>query len=115
MPCAFNCPQDLSKMKIGQAHRNKIWKALLEWRASNNTVDVSQLQPSLSSASDMGLASQNSLSQQSSYCPGFFEITRYSFKQVFSFTESSHQDNGTSSSYKLRKRRSDGLEDKSSQ
>ena len=95
-------PQDLSKMKIGQAHRNKIWKALLEWRAANNTVDVSQLQPSLSSASDLGLASQSSVSQQSSFCPGYFEITRYTFKQVFSLSKEDSSD--SPSGCRLRKR-----------
>ena len=108
-------------MRIGQAHRNKIWKSLLEWRASNHTLDVSQLQPSLSSASDLGLNPQGSGSQQSSYCPGYFEITRYTFKQVFSLEADGHRDdghrdddddddNGTGSSYKLRKR-SSGLDE----
>ena len=89
-------------MRINTAHRNKIWKALVEWRESiNNTVDLSQLQPSLGSTSDpsdpsadptLGLTSQSSLSQQSTYCPGYYEITRYTFKQVFSFVHSAESD-----------------------
>lgn len=77
-------------MKIGTSHRNKIWSALLEWRqqatAANN--DLSQtLQQSISlPSSDSLLSSQSSLSQQSSYCPGFYEVTRYTFKQTISLT-----------------------------
>ncbi|KAL8571079.1 hypothetical protein ACOMHN_010540 [Nucella lapillus] len=98
----------LSQLKIGQAHRTKIWNALLEWRKMVNTVDLSQLHPSFSNASDITLASQNSLSQQSAYNPEYLEITRYSFKQVISFDRVSN-DEHSDSHYKLRKRKSNTL------
>ncbi|PVD36648.1 hypothetical protein C0Q70_03634 [Pomacea canaliculata] len=83
---------DLSQMKIGIAHRNKIWRALVEWRESisNAVTDASQLlQHSISSAStDTLLASQGTISQQSSFCPGYFEVTRYTFKQTISLSSS---------------------------
>lgn len=79
-------------MKIGIAHRNKIWRALVEWRESisNAVTDASQLlQHSISSAStDTLLASQGTISQQSSFCPGYFEVTRYTFKQTISLSSS---------------------------
>ena len=71
-------------MKIGTTHRNKIWKSLLDWRKSVNTVDLSQIQPSLTAASDISLSSQTS-----AYNPGYYEITRYTFKQVISVTNES--------------------------
>ncbi|KAK7497948.1 hypothetical protein BaRGS_00010819 [Batillaria attramentaria] len=101
--------EDLAEMKIGTGHRNKIWKALVEWReAVNNSIaDASQLlQQSLSSAStDTVLTTQGSVSQGSTYCPGYYEVTRYTFKQTISFSHS--QENG----YSLRKRRSEGWDE----
>ncbi|KAL8578310.1 hypothetical protein ACOMHN_005701 [Nucella lapillus] len=85
----------LAKLRISVAHRTRIWKSLEEWRESiSNTVDLSQLQPSLGTTSDLGLTSPQQqdaaslLSQQSSFCPGLYEITRYSYKQVFTFAPS---------------------------
>ncbi|XP_070207161.1 cellular tumor antigen p53-like isoform X2 [Littorina saxatilis] len=104
--------EDLAKMKIGTGHRNKIWKALVEWRESVHTLDVSQLQPSLGAGSDLGLTSQGS--QQSSYCPGYYEITRYTFKQVISLSQSQGENattNGGPGTYTLRKRKSDCLDE----
>lgn len=113
--------QCFAKMKIGTAHRNKLWKALLDWRKTVNTIDLSQIQPSLTAASDLS-------SQQSGFNPGYYEITRYTFKQVISFEkttekgsaaptvnggEAKEKDMGESpsSTHNLRKRKSDCLDE----
>ncbi|XP_029643409.1 tumor protein 63 isoform X3 [Octopus sinensis] len=73
--------EDLQSMRIGTGHRNKIWKNLLEYRKLVNSGAESQaLQHTSSTASTLSLASQNS-----TYCPGYYEVTRYTFKQVISF------------------------------
>lgn len=81
--------EDLSKMKIGNAHRNKIWKSLVEFRSlgfTPITIDSQDLQKSASGTSTISLSSQNSLSQNSTYNPGFYEVTRYTFKHTISLT-----------------------------
>lgn len=94
-------------MKIGTGHRNKIWKALVEWReaVNNSIVDASQLlHQSLSSGStDTLLTTQGSVSQSSTYCPGYYEVTRYTFKQTISLSQEN--------AYSLRKRRSEGWDE----
>ncbi|XP_064642871.1 tumor protein 63-like isoform X2 [Lineus longissimus] len=68
--------EDLEKMKIGTSHRNQIWKALVEYR--QQALFTSQwLQTQGSTASTLS-------SQTSSYCPGYYEVTRYTFKQTVS-------------------------------
>lgn len=82
--------QDLAKMKIGNAHRNKIWKSLLDLRNQGFTsavVDAQELTKSLSSTSTISMSSQNSISQNSTYNPGFYEVTRYTFKHTISLTK----------------------------
>nr|DAA64757.1 TPA_inf: DeltaNp63alpha [Lottia gigantea] len=74
---------DLEHMKIGTSHRNKIWKALIEFR-NNQMADVG-LQRDFSSASTASMNSQASISQNSTYCPGGFAVTRYTFKHTISF------------------------------
>ncbi|KAL5015354.1 hypothetical protein ScPMuIL_009624 [Solemya velum] len=79
--------EDLQKMKIGTSHRNKIWKSLVEYRQNATfTVDTQNLQRDASNASTISLASQNSISQRSNYCPGYYEVTRYTFKHTISLT-----------------------------
>lgn len=81
--------QDLAKMKIGNAHRNKIWKSLLDLRNQGFTAiptDTQDLQKTASSTSTISIASQNSISQNSTYNPGYYEVTRYTFKHTISLT-----------------------------
>ena len=75
-------------MKIGTTHRNKIWKSLVEMRGTPVLDATSQgLQRDLSSASTVSLGSQASLSQNSNYCPGYYEVTRYTFKHTISLAK----------------------------
>lgn len=77
-------------MKIGNAHRNKIWKSLLELRNQGFTtvgVDSQELAKSASSTSTISITSQNSVSQNSTYNPGYYEVTRYTFKHTISLTK----------------------------
>ena len=77
-------------MKIGNSHRNKIWKSLVDFRSLGFmpiTLESQELQKSTSSTSTISLASQNSLSQNSTYNPGYYEVTRYTFKHTISLTE----------------------------
>lgn len=85
--CWFS--QDLSAMKIGTSHRNKIWKSLVEYKQANAyTSEVSQsLARNASSTSTISLSSQPSISQNSAYCPGYYEVTRYTFKHTISITK----------------------------
>ena len=99
--------QDLAKMKIGNAHRNKIWKSLLELRNQGFTtvgVDSQELTKSLSSASTVSMTSQNSISQNSTYNPGFYEVTRYTFKHTISLTTEEKHLSETSSPIKVAKK-----------
>nr|AAQ55113.1 p63/73 beta variant [Spisula solidissima] len=80
---------DLAKMKIGNAHRNKIWKSVLELRNEGLTAiqaDSQDLQKNASSTSTLSITSQNSVSQNSTYNPGYYEVTRYTFKHTISLT-----------------------------
>ncbi|XP_071110266.1 cellular tumor antigen p53-like isoform X2 [Haliotis cracherodii] len=81
--------EDLSAMKIGTSHRNKIWKSLVEYKQANAyTSEVSQsLARNASSTSTISLSSQPSISQNSAYCPGYYEVTRYTFKHTISITK----------------------------
>lgn len=80
-------------MKIGTAHRNKIWKSLVEYHQNATfTVDSQSLQRDASNASTISLASQNSISQNSNYCPGYYEVTRYTFKHTISLTNKLQDD-----------------------
>ncbi|XP_061162245.1 tumor protein 63-like isoform X5 [Saccostrea echinata] len=78
--------EDLQKMKIGTTHRNKIWKGLVEYKNSVNCLDPESLQRDNSTASSINLNSQGSISQSSTYCPGYYEVTRYTFKHTISMT-----------------------------
>ncbi|XP_078335379.1 tumor protein 63-like isoform X3 [Crassostrea virginica] len=71
--------EDLQKMKIGTAHRNKIWKGLIDYK--NSCLEVLQTESSATT-----LNSQSSISQTSTYCPGYYEVTRYTFKHTISLT-----------------------------
>jgi hypothetical protein len=73
-------------MKIGTTHRNKIWKGLIEYKNSVNCLIPESLQHESSSASVVSLNSQSSISQSSNYCPGYYEVTRYTFKHTVSLT-----------------------------
>ncbi|XP_064611404.1 cellular tumor antigen p53-like isoform X2 [Liolophura sinensis] len=79
--------EDLSKMKIGTAHRNKIWKELLDFRRTADIVN-SQSQAMDRTSSSTSTISLNS--QSSTYCPGYFEVTRYTFKHTVSLTKEDH-------------------------
>ena len=84
-------------MKIGNSHRNKIWKALVDFRSlgfTPITLDSQDLQKSSSSTSTISLTSQNTLSQNSTYNPGYYEVTRYTFKHTISLTADEKIENG---------------------
>lgn len=78
-------------MRIGTSHRNKIWKALVEFHSESITISDSQsLQRDVSTASTISMTSQASISQNSqnsTYCPGYYEVTRYTFKHTVSYTK----------------------------
>ena len=77
-------------MKIGNSHRNKIWKSIVDFRSlgfAPITLDSQDMVKSASSTSTISLTSQNSLSQNSTYNPGYYEVTRYTFKHTISLTE----------------------------
>ncbi|KAK6176065.1 hypothetical protein SNE40_014421 [Patella caerulea] len=80
---------DLENMKIGTSHRNKIWKALVEFHQSQGllTGTSQSLQRDASNASTVSLGSQASISQNSTYCPGYYEVTRYTFKHTISVND----------------------------
>lgn len=72
--------EDLQSMRIGTGHRNKIWKSLLDYRRVLSTgTETQALQHAASNASTLSVGSQNS------YCPGYYEVTRYSFKHTISY------------------------------
>lgn len=68
-------------MKIGTSHRNKIWKGLTDYK---NSLIEEVLQRDSNSATTLN--SQSSISQTSTYCPGYYEVTRYTFKHTISLT-----------------------------
>ncbi len=78
-------------MKIGTQHRNQIWRNLVEFR-NKSTVESgagllpSQLQPMDSQASTISNVSQIS----GGYNPGFYEVTRYTFKHTVSIKKEDH-------------------------
>lgn len=79
-------------MRIGTSHRNKIWKALVEYHSESTiTINDSQSLPrDTSTASTISMTSQASISQNSqnsTYCPGYYEVTRYTFKHTISYTK----------------------------
>ena len=78
--------EDLQKMKIGTSHRNKIWRSLVEFRNSNSFVSSQSqsLQRSGSSASTVSMQSN------AGYCPGYYEVTRYTFKHTISLKKDDH-------------------------
>ncbi|KAL3861080.1 hypothetical protein ACJMK2_007165 [Sinanodonta woodiana] len=79
--------EDLQKMKIGNSHRTKIWKSILDYRNAGTLTETQaqDLQRTTSSTSTVSISSQNSISQNSTYCPGYYEVTRYTFKHTISF------------------------------
>ncbi|KAK3803643.1 hypothetical protein RRG08_023358 [Elysia crispata] len=89
--------ENLERMNIPGEHRHKIWKSLLEFHQANQLSDVTQalgrssgLTSSDSFLSSQTTQSQNSQpSQQSIYNPGFYEVTRYTFKHTISMTKHS--------------------------
>ena len=73
-------------MKIGTAHRNKIWRSLVEFRNSQNLApSQSSLQRSGSDASTVSMQSQSG-----GYNPGYYEVTRYTFKHTISLKQEDH-------------------------
>ncbi len=77
-------------MKIGTPHRNKLWRSLVEFRNSlsfQGGAVTQDLQRSSSNASTISMASQGS---QPGYCPGFYEVTRYTFKHTISVNKNDH-------------------------
>lgn len=82
-------------MRIGTSHRNKIWKALVEFHSESITISDSQsLNRDVSTASTVSMTSQPSISQNSqnsTYCPGYYEVTRYTFKHTISYTKTTDE------------------------
>ncbi|GFR94519.1 hypothetical protein ElyMa_006251400 [Elysia marginata] len=88
--------ENLERMNIPAQHRSKIWKSLLEFHQANQLSDVTQaLGRSSGMTADTFLSSQmtasqpSQQSQQSVYNPGFYEVTRYTFKHTISMTKHS--------------------------
>ncbi|CAH1774534.1 unnamed protein product [Owenia fusiformis] len=80
--------QDLDKLKIGEGHRSKIWRALVEYK---NTHDIKGSQTQAQGLSNSSNASTVTIpSQSSGYCPGFYEVTRYTFKHTISLRKDEH-------------------------
>ena len=76
-------------MKIGTQHRNKIWKSLVDFRNSS-AFQGSQTQAMQRSSSNASTASM--ASQGSGYCPGYYEVTRYTFKHTISMKQEEGRD-----------------------
>ncbi len=78
--------EDLQKMKIGTAHRNKIWRSLVEFRNSDTfmSTQTQNMQRSSSNASTVSMQSGTG------YCPGYYEVTRYTFKHTISLNKGDH-------------------------
>ncbi len=77
--------EDLQKMRIGTAHRNRIWRSLVEFRNSSAFIGSQlDLQRSGSTAS--------TASMQSNAVPGagYYEVTRYTFKHTISLKKEDH-------------------------
>ncbi|KAH3823150.1 tumor protein 63-like isoform X2 [Dreissena polymorpha] len=93
--------EDLAKMKIGNAHRNKIWQSILDLRSGGFTDGTTQehlLATQNSTASTISV--QSSISQNSTYNPGFYEVTRYTFKHTISLTKEDRHPTEPSKSHK---------------
>ncbi|KAI8795344.1 cellular tumor antigen p53 isoform X2 [Biomphalaria glabrata] len=90
--------ETLEHLGIPEVDRNKIWKSLVEFHQYNQIQDMTQafvgrsnsrsstestttlVFPTQSSAT----SSQSQLSQHSVYAPGYYEVTRYTFKHTIS-------------------------------
>ena len=82
-------------MKIGTQHRNKIWRSLVEFRnsstlAGSSSSQTQALQRSSSNASTVSMGSQNG--GATAYNPGFYEVTRYTFKHTISLKNDGDHD-----------------------
>ena len=73
-------------MKIGTQHRNKIWRSLVEFRNSNtfSTAHTEELARSTSNASTVSVESP---AAQGFDSPGYFEVTKYTFKHTISLDQ----------------------------
>ncbi|GFO22022.1 WD repeat-containing protein wrap73-like [Plakobranchus ocellatus] len=102
--------ENLERMNIPQEHCRKIWKSLLEFHQANQLSDVTQAlgrSSGLSSTdssnflgSQMNPSQNSQPSQQSIYNPGFYEVTRYTFKHTISMTRQSFTSSTTASANK---------------
>ena len=86
--CRFS--QDLQKMKIGTQHRNRLWRSVVEKRSRDLSGVGSQddLQRSGSTASSTSVTT----AQNTGFCPGFYEVTRYTFKHTISSVKPADHD-----------------------
>ncbi|CAL1547067.1 unnamed protein product [Lymnaea stagnalis] len=87
--------ETLKSMNIPETHSKKMWKSLVEFHQANQLTDVAQAlgRSNIISSSDSTTliiptqasssgSSQSQHSQQSVYNPGFYEVTRYTFKHT---------------------------------
>ena len=86
--CFFS--QDLQKMKIGMQHRNKIWRSLVEFRNGGTLSNQSQAQVDLQGSGSQASTVSFGSAQNNGYCPEFYEVTRYTFKQFISLDGGDH-------------------------
>ncbi|XP_077998092.1 tumor protein 63-like isoform X2 [Glandiceps talaboti] len=72
--------EDLEDMKVSPRQKDKIWKAIIEYKAANNFSGTPSMLRSSSSASTVSLHSQTSMDSHSVY-----HATRFTLKQTLSF------------------------------
>ena len=78
--------QNLQGMKIGTQHRNKMWRSLVEMR---NGANLSPRPETLhASASTASTVSSSAFAAN----PGFYEVTRYTFKHTISLKNEGDHD-----------------------
>jgi len=81
--------ESLERMSIPEHHRRKIWSSLLEFH-QGQLADMTQAFERSGATTDSLISQPSSSlsqqSQQSVYNPGFYEVTRYTFKHTVSMT-----------------------------
>ena len=80
-------------MKIGGQHRNQMWRSLIEFRNSTSCHQMSsqsqEIQRGVSNASTC--SSGVTSAAANGYSPGYYEITRYTFKHTISVNSAERQ------------------------
>ena len=73
-------------MKIGEQHRNRMWKSLVEFRnaTSLHAAAAGAALTSQSSASSATASNVVTPVNANGFNPGYYEVTRYTFKHTIS-------------------------------